>query len=322
MASATIAIPVRNGGASFVEVLDAAVRQRLDRDFELLVADSGSTDGTREVAERYGARIIDVPPAEFSHGGTRDLLMQRAEGDHVAFLTDDSVPASDEWLAALLAAFDLAPDVALAYGPYIPRPGASVMVTREITEFFASLSPPGQPRVDRGLRDEDRRPGPVTFHTDANSCVARWAWERVPFRHVACAEDQLMATDMLAAGFAKAFMPAAAVLHSHDHPPRERFGRFFDEFRALGEVYGHVEKVGVRHTLGTIRRNVARDRAFAAAYGHGGVTLESLTYHALRAAGAALGTRAGRLPPSVRRRLSREGRSGFDPVARQPATRL
>jgi rhamnosyltransferase len=218
----------------------------------------------------------------------------------------------------MLGAFDLADDVALAYGPYIPRPDASAMVVRELTEFFASLSPDGRPRIDRGLRDEDRRPGPVTFHTDANACVARWAWERVPFRHVTSAEDQLLATDMLAAGYAKVFMPAAAVVHSHDEPALERFGHLFDEFRALREIYGHVEEVGVRHTLGTIRRNVARDRAFAAARGDGDVTLESLAYHAVRAAAAALGTRADRLPPRVRRRLSREGRSGFEPVASRP----
>ena len=322
MSSVTIAIPVLNGMPSIEGVLNAVARQRVDREVQLLVADCRSTDGTRELAERHGATILDVPREEFSHGGTRDLLMERASGDHVAFLTDDSTPASEDWLAHLLEAFDLAPDVALAYGPYIPRPDASVMVTREITEFFALLSPDGRPRIDRGLRDEDRRPGPVTFHTDANSCVARWAWERVPFRHVACAEDQLLATDMLAAGFAKAFMPAAAVVHSHDHPPLERFGRFFDEFRALLEVYGHVEQVGARHTLGTIRRNVARDRAFATARGYGDVTLDSLTYHVLRSAGAALGTRAGHLPPSVRRRLSREGRAGFDPAAGRPPARL
>jgi rhamnosyltransferase len=248
--------------------------------------------------------------------------MARASGDHVAYLTDDSVPASDAWLASLLRAFDLAPDVALAYGPYRPRPHASVMVTRELTEFFAALSPDGRPRVDRGLRDEDRRPGPVTFFTDANSCIARWAVERVPFRHVSFAEDQLLATDMLSAGFAKAYMPDAAVVHSHDYPPLERFGRYFDEFRALREVHGHVEKVGIRHTLGTIRRNVARDRAYATARGGGDVTFESLTFHVVRAAGAALGTRADRLPPGVRRRLSREGRGGFDPAAGQPSVRV
>jgi rhamnosyltransferase len=124
---------------------------------------------------------------------------------------------------------------------------------------------------------------------------------------------------MLAAGFAKAYVPDAGVIHSHDYPPLERLGRFFDEFRALREVYGHVEEVGVRHTLGTIRRSVARDRAFAAARGQGGVALRSVGFHALRAAGAALGTRADRLPPAARRRLSRDRRADFAPV---PPARL
>lgn len=297
-------------------------RQRVDREVELLVADSGSTDGSRELAAARGARIVDVPRAEFSHGGTRGLLMSSARGEHVAYLTDDSEPATGDWLARLLSAFELAPDVALAYGPYRPRPDASAMVARELTEFFAALAPHGRPRIDRGLRDEDRRPGPVTFFTDANSCIARSAARQVPFRRVSFAEDQLLATEMLAAGFAKVFVPDAAVIHSHDYPPLERFGRFFDEFRALREVHGHVEEVGVRHTLGTIRRNVARDRAFALARGYGDVTVDSLTFHLARAAGAALGTRADRLPAGVRRVLSREGRGGFEPGLAQPPVRV
>ena len=322
MTTVTVALPVRNGMPSLEQVLDAVERQRVDRELELLVADNGSTDGTVDCVLRHGGTVIDVPPEEFTHGGTRDLLMQHATGDHVAFLTDDSVPASGTWLASMLEGFELAPDVALAYGPYVPRPDASVPVARELTEFFASLSRDGSPRIDRGLRPEDRRPGPVTFFTDANSCVARWAWERVPFRPVASAEDHVLAIDMLAAGYAKAFVPAAAVVHSHDDPPRVRLGRFFDEFRALREIYGHVEEVGVRHTLGTIRRNVARDRAFAAAHGRADPTLESLAYHVMRAAGAALGTRADRLPAPVCVALSRERRGDFAPVAERPAARV
>jgi rhamnosyltransferase len=305
---------VLNGGASLAEVLDAVGRQRFDGEVELVVADSGSTDGSRELAVAHGARVIDVEPGTFSHGGTRNLLMEGSSGDHVAFLTDDAIPASDTWLARLVDAFALDPDLALAYGPYLPYPHASPMVKRELTEFFGSLSPDGRPRIDRGLRDEDRRPGPVTYYTDANGCVARWAWERIPYRPVGYAEDHALAIDMLSAGLAKAYVPDAAVVHSHDYPPLLRFRRFFDEFRALREVYGHVEKVGVRHTLGTIRRGVARDRAFAAARGEGEVVGQSLAFHALRAAGAALGTRADRLPPAVRGWCSLERRSEFRPI--------
>ena len=69
----------------------------------------------------------------------------------------------------------------------------------------------------RGLPDLTAKDGTRSlFFTDANGCVARDAWERVPFRGVAYAEDQLLARDMLAAGYVKVYRPDAAVIHSHD----------------------------------------------------------------------------------------------------------
>ena len=87
-------------------------------------------------------------------------------------------PAGPGWLAALLGGFALADDVALVCGPYLPRPDASPMVRRELLEYFARF---GGARVDRGAA----APGPATFFSSANGAVARWAWERVPFRPVA-----------------------------------------------------------------------------------------------------------------------------------------
>ena len=304
----SVALPVLDGGPLLDEVLRAVRDQRLPGDeVELVVADSGSTDGSIDVARRHGARLIEVDRAGFSHGGTRDLLMRSSSGSHVAFLTQDSTPSSPDWLSALLRGFDRAADVALAYGPYVPRPGAPHWVCREFADFFAD-----EPRVDRG-------PDAPWFYSDANGCVRRDAYERVPFRDVPYAEDQLLARDMLAAGYAKAYEPDAAVIHSHSYPPAELFGRLFDEFRALREVHGLVEPVGLRHTPARLRREVARDRAFLRASGadDGELdrgTLQSLGFHAIRAAASALGTRADRLPPRLRAALSRAGRAGFEPV--------
>src|SRR5829696_3936735 len=99
----TVAIPVRNGGALLGDVLAAVRAQRVDRPLEVLVADSASTDGSAELARSFGATV--VPVERFSHGGTRNLLMERAAGAHVAFLTQDALPASERWLEALLGGF-------------------------------------------------------------------------------------------------------------------------------------------------------------------------------------------------------------------------
>jgi glycosyltransferase involved in cell wall biosynthesis len=313
----TVAIPVRNGGGLLREVLESLKRQQLDRKIELLVADSGSTDGSRQLAFSYGAEVIDIAQEEFSHGGTRNLLVERASGTHVALLTQDASPADDQWLARLLDGFEAADDVGLVFGRYRPRPGASVMVRRELDGWFDALA-----LEVRGLPDPDEADGPRRlFFTDANGCVARAAWERVPFREVPYAEDQRLARDMLAAGYAKVYRPDATVIHSHDYSPVDHLRRTFDEWRGLREVQAISAPVPTRHLALSVQRAVRDDVALGRREGQlGSAALRlgglSLIHHALRAVGATLGSRADRLPPYVTRACSLERRAGFEPVLR------
>jgi rhamnosyltransferase len=306
----SVAIPVRNGGALLGDVLAAVRAQRLDREIELVVADSRSTDGSAELARSFGATVFTVE--RFSHGGTRNELMARSRGDHVAFLTQDAVPQGERWLERLLTGFELAADVALVCGPYVARPDAPVAVRRELRGWFASLAPDGAPRIDR--EREPRGPGAQTFFTDANGAIARAAWERVPFRAVPYAEDQALALDMLRAGFAKAFMPDAAVVHSHEYGVLEQFRRSFDEWRGLREVHGFVQPLAPVATLLSIQSNVRADLREPGGRGPR-EAVRSLRHWTVRAAGAAAGSRADRLPPRVRAWCSLERRQDFAPSA-------
>lgn len=279
-ADVTVALPVLDGGPLLGDVLAAVNAQRVDRPVELLVLDSGSTDGSAEVARRHGARVVEIPPAEFGHGRTRNRLMELARGDHVAFLTQDSRPAHRDWLAALLRGFTLAEDVALVFGPQRPRPDASPMVRRELLEAFEGFGP-------EGIDDS-------AFFSSANGAVARWAWERVPFRDVSYGEDHVLARDMRAAGLAKVYVPEAEVFHSHDLPAWRAFRRYFVDYRALAHVSGLREPLTPRYIAARIRNDVARDRAFMRREGLEVQTWRSAKHHVARALGISLGTNAGR----------------------------
>jgi GT2 family glycosyltransferase len=318
----TVAIPVHDGGELLTRTLVALTGQTVEH--ELLVCDSGSTDGTADVARAHGARVLEIAPGGFSHGGTRNLLMREARGTHVALLTQDAEPADERWLERLLSGFALAEDVAIVCGPYRPRPEASFAVRTELERWFASLSPDGAPTIERLPTQERSLPaielvGRRGFFTDANACVARAAWERVPFRDVAYAEDRVLAIDMLRAGYAKAFVPDAAVVHSHDYTPLQELRRGFDEWRALREVYGWREPARPAQLARKLRGEVAAARRMGRQDELAGAarrpTLAALSsHHLLRLIGAVLGSRADRLPPPVRRGLSLERRSGFDPL--------
>src|SRR5256885_16000911 len=201
----TVAIPVLNGARYLEEVLSAVRGQEVDRELEILVIDSGSTDGSLSIAERFFARVHQIPKSEFSHGGTRNLAMGIARGDHVAFITQDATPAHERWLSSLLSGFEKADDVALVFGPHDPRPDASHMIKCEMERHFA-LWPDGDvQRLDRsapGLLDYRAYPGKISFFSDVNGCVARWAWEEIPYREVADARAQLLEPEQIEAGLA------------------------------------------------------------------------------------------------------------------------
>jgi SAM-dependent methyltransferase/glycosyltransferase involved in cell wall biosynthesis/GT2 family glycosyltransferase len=329
----TVAIPVLNGAEYLDEVLGAVRAQRVDREVELVIVDSGSTDGSLDIARAHEARIHEIPKSEFSHGGTRNLMMELARGDHVAFLTQDATPNGDGWLAALLEGFDVADDVAAVFGPHDVRPGSSHVLEAEMERHFANWG--GGREVDvqrldrspRGLAAYRAEPWKFSFMSSVNCAVARWAWQQVPFRDVPYAEDQLLGRELIEAGYAKVFHPDARVLHSHDFPPGRFFRRYFDEFRGLREVLGHCEPAGIGSTWRSYQSLVAADRNWLRDRGMSGPELgrklsRSRRHHAARLAGAILGSRASWLPSGLRRRFSLEGRSTFEPVDVPPSRLL
>ena len=322
----TVAIPVLNGAEYLDEVLSAVRRQVIDAELELLVVDSGSNDASLEIAQSHQARIHEIPKIEFTHGGTRNLIMELARGDRVAFLTQDATPEGDRWLASLLEGFDAAPSVGVVFGPHEARPEASHVLKAEMERHFANwgggteIDVQSLDRSPQGLSTYRTEPWRFTFLSSVNCCLDREAWKRVPFREVPYAEDQLLGRDLLEAGYAKVFHPDARVLHSHHYRSFGFLRRYFDEYRGLREVLGYREPAGPLRTLRSIRSLYRSDKAWLRRHGVRGARLAwalagSLRHHTVRLTGAVLGSRAGRLPPGVRRMLSLERRSTFEPLA-------
>jgi rhamnosyltransferase len=322
MPDVSVVIPVRDGGRALQGVLAALARQTLLH--ELLVCDSGSRDGSVELARDAGARVIEIPPAAFNHGATRNLLVAESSGARVALLSQDAEPADERWLERLVSGLELADDVALAYGPYRPRPESSPAVRIELESWFRSLAPDGRPVVERLAPGERELPAPEFvgrrgFFTDANAALRREAWERVPFRDVGCAEDRALAMDMLRAGYAKAYVPEAVVLHSHDYTTIQQLRRCFDEWRGLREVYGWREPAAPRRLAGQLRGALREartelDAIHPSRVGRAATLVGVSRHHVARLAGATLGSHADRLPAALRRRISLERRGGFQPL--------
>lgn len=303
MRSVSAVIPVKDGERYLQELLDALAREGVA---EVLVIDSGSSDRSRAIARAAGVQLLEIEPADFSHGRTRNLGAERVSGELICFLTQDATPCPG-WLAAYLDAFELEDRVGAAFGPHLPRPDTSPMIARELSEFFASFSPDGRPVVQHR--------GGETFLSNVNACYARACWEEIRFRDVAYSEDQGFGRDMLQAGWSKAYHPGAAVLHAHEYGAGEFMRRYFDEYRGLRETTGHVEPFKLAEVAGWVASSVAADRRWLADRGAPASEqvrwmARATLHHGGRRVFSALGSRSERLPAPLRASLSLEGRQG------------
>ena len=90
MYKVAIVIPTCNAGREFTSLLAEIAQQSLPIAGKLVI-DSSSTDGTADVAKKYGWQVRSIPRAEFSHGCTRQMAVDLLTEDIeiVVFLTQD-----------------------------------------------------------------------------------------------------------------------------------------------------------------------------------------------------------------------------------------
>jgi len=314
---ASILIPVKNGGALLGDVLDAVLAQQAPWAYEVIVVDSGSSDGSVELARQRGVRVETITPAEFGHGRTRNLLASMARGEFLIFITQDARPASPHWLRHMVQACDAAPDVAGAFGPHRAHPEARWVTQRELDQHFAGF---GSDQSVVRLEDRERfarDPGYrqwLHFFSSNNACIRRSVWERIPLPEVAFAEDQTWALRIIEAGYGKAFAPQATVFHSHDFGVWETLQRNFDEARSFQRYFGYRVQPGMLRALASGALLARRDAAWlreqpglkGLAYLRQAFAMGLIEY--ARVIGQYLGTWHERLPRFVLRSVSRDER--------------
>lgn len=240
----SVVIPTWNGGAPFRDCLRALSEQTLGP-FELVVVDSGSTDGTREAAQEFGATVQVIDQRTFNHGGTRNLGIARSSGDVVCLLTQDAVPTGDGYLAALTAAFD---DAAVdgAYARQLPRADCDPLIAERLRRWSASRSEPVRqtlaPRDPAAARARFEELPPMERYLtcafdNVASAVRRSSWEAHPFPERNFGEDVAWAREVLLGGGTIAFEPGASVEHSHRVNLRAEFARLYRDHKNLSALF-------------------------------------------------------------------------------------
>ena len=117
----SIIVPVFNGGDQFMRCLNSVGQSSLT-DWELIIVDDGSTDGSAELAQRFGATVIRTAGQQ-GPAAARNLGARRANGEYL-FFTDADCEFHHDTLNLAAQHLKTDPDLDALLGSYDAAPGA------------------------------------------------------------------------------------------------------------------------------------------------------------------------------------------------------
>ncbi len=116
MPEISVCIPTYNRKSYLKETLDSVFAQTF-KDFEVVIVDDGSTDGTEEMVKSLGLPIRYCWQENSGDAAARNKLIELAEGKYISFIDSDDLLEADA-LERMVAAMEQAGTDSVAYGPY------------------------------------------------------------------------------------------------------------------------------------------------------------------------------------------------------------
>ena len=244
--------PGREAWAQWVQ----ALQSQTCKPMQVVVVDSGSTDGSLDLSQQAGFTILQTKAQDFNHGATRQwaldqtLLARQTESpspEFAVFLTQDAVLAHPNALEELLKSFE-EPKIAAAFGRQLPKPEATWIETHARTFNYPNFSKSVQ------LQDKESLGIKACFLSNSFAAYRLQALmnqggfpDQVPL-----GEDTYTAAKLLLSGQSLHYQASSAVYHSHNYNGLQDFQRMFDTgvFHALNpwllQNFGKAEGEGLK----------------------------------------------------------------------------
>jgi len=219
----SIIIPTYNRREELKELLCSLKQQDFRADFEVIIVDDGSTDGTGEVvaeiAPKWNGRLSYFGQENKGPGTARNLGIQQAKGDILVF-TDTDCLAPSGWLKELTIPLS-DESVGAVGGPEQTCPDDSLLLkcfSYVMTSFLTT----------GGIRGRKGKKLAKYYPRSFNMAVSRKAMRMVGgFREMFYGEDILLSHEIKQAGFRLQYAQDAVVYHRRRTTLKQFFGQLF-----------------------------------------------------------------------------------------------
>jgi len=291
MVEISIVILTKNAGRRFKKVLAVVFNQKIDKEFEIIIIDSGSTDKTLRIAKKFKiAKILEIQPAEFNFGKTKNLALTLCQGKYIVFLSQDALSQNEWWLKNLVQPLEQKVDAAGVFSRQVPYKHTNPFQRYAISYLYPE-------------KEKNNLLGNV-FFSNVSSAIKKEILEQIKFpENIPMSEDQAWAKQAIAAGYKIFYATDSVVFHSHNYGFWKNFKRNFDSGLSLGKL-GLINKKtlwgsGFKYLLGEIGFLFWKRNVFFVLY-----LPDLIIYEGFRVLGFWLGSHYKWLPMSWRKRFS------------------
>jgi glycosyltransferase involved in cell wall biosynthesis len=225
----SIIILTKNGGDLFQDSIRKIFSQEINYPFEVIIIDSGSTDGTTEFLKEFPIKLYKINPNEFSFGPTRDLGFSKSVGECLVTLSQDVVPADKSWLSNLTKPI-LEEGIDIVQGHNLIPKDRNVFFWEKKDLFYFTRE--GEQFIKQ-------------FGGFALSCtniaLRRKVWLENKFSPAAMNEDKKFQKDIHGKGYKILITKNALAYHAHTYSLSSLINRCENEgfgWKIVGEKYG------------------------------------------------------------------------------------
>ena len=247
---ASIVIRAHNEEKHIARLLEG-ITQQSEKDLEIILVDSGSTDHTLEIASHYPLQVLQIQPEDFTFGYSLNQGVSAAQGELIVIVSAHVFPVYPDWLECLLAPFaDL--QIALTYGK---QRGNSLNKFSEQQIFHRWYSDHSQPHQ------------PHPFCNNANAAIRRSLWDGNRYNETLPGlEDLEWADRIMAQGYAISYIAEAEVIHVHEETPLGVYNRYRREAMAFKRMFPN-EQYHLWNLIHNLNTNILSDLGHAARQG-------------------------------------------------------
>lgn len=240
----SIIIRTLNEAKHLNELLTAIKQQKTQGlSTEIIIVDSGSTDGTLEIAKQHHCHIEHIDKKNFSFGRSLNFGCFAAAGDVLAITSGHCVPVDDHWLLRLCQPI-LDGHAQYTYGRQYAGADSHFSEQRIFAKYYPETS---------------QIPQNGYFCNNANSAIHRDSWMTLRFdEDLTGLEDMELAQRLVGAGGKVAYVADAGVHHHHSESWAQVRRRFEREAIALQKIMPQLH-VNIWDTIRYIGMSVYKD---------------------------------------------------------------